>query len=88
MKQRHHEIIISDHAWQRWQERSGIEIKRTKLINVLTGKLNGALAVGLVLDHTSAGWLEVTPWLWATVRLTNMGWLVATFTAWEEREAG
>ena len=70
------------------QERAGISVKRTKLINVLTGKLNGALAVGLALDSTGAGWLEVTPWLWATVRLTNMGWLVATFTAWEEREAG
>lgn len=88
MKQRHHQIILSDHAWQRWQERSGSGMKRRKLTRLLTAKLNGALAVGLALDHTGAGWLEVTPWLWATVRLEAAGWVVVTFIAWDVAGAG
>jgi hypothetical protein len=53
--------ILTDHVWRHWQEWSGIGVRCFKLIQVLTGKLNVALAVGLVLDHTGTGWLEVNP---------------------------
>jgi len=88
LQPRHHEVILTDHAWARWQERSGIKIKRSKLIALLQAKLNNALALGLELDHTGAGWLEITPVLWATVRLGTDGWVVTTFTRWDEREVG
>ena len=88
IKPRHHQIILSDHAWQRWQECSGVRLTRRKLVRLLTVKLNGTLAVGLELDHTGAGWLEVTPWLWATVRLTDAGWMAMTFISWDESDAG
>jgi len=86
MNPRHHEVYLSEHAWERWIERSGIRIKRGKLIDQLRYKLNAAISTGLPLDDTGAGWLEITPLLWATVRLKDNGWLVTTFTSWEERE--
>ncbi|MEG6615369.1 hypothetical protein V6C27_02850 [Peptococcaceae bacterium 1198_IL3148] len=82
VKTRCHRVIITDHAWQRWQERAGIKIKRDKLTKLLTAKLNTALAVGLKIDHTGAGWLMLDQWLWANVRVTDRGWVVTTFINW------
>ena len=84
LQPRHHEVKLTDHAWSRWQERTGIKIKRGKLEQLLQAKLNNAIAVGLELDHTGAGWLEITPVVWATVRLGFAGWVVTTITGWRE----
>lgn len=79
MNQRHHSAILTDHAWKRWNERSTIKVKRSKLVGLLQVKLNNALTFGLRLDKTGAGKLEIYPGLCATVRITDHGWLVATF---------
>lgn len=84
---RHHEVIISDHAWQRWLERSGMKVKRKKLARAVRRKLTGVIqGSGMYLDKTGAGWLEMFPWLWAAVRLTDHGWLVTTFINWNQKE--
>lgn len=90
MYPRHFNVILRDHAWERYKERDGPQIKRSKLVGILIGKLNEAIDLGLRLDHTGAGWIEVTPWLWATVRLGQTAWVVETITRWDEKkgEAG
>lgn len=72
-----HRVILSNHAWDRFQERGGRK-KRTKLVNLITAKLNESLGPGLVVDRTGAAWVEVKPWLWASLRLTDIGWIVTT----------
>lgn len=65
-------------------ERAGFKIKRKKLRAILQAKLtNDAQGTGIYLDKTGAGWVELFPWLWATVRLTDRGWLVMTFEVWD-----
>lgn len=87
MNPRHHEVILGDHAWGRWLERcKGIKIKRGNLVSLLRYQLNVAISLGLPLDSTGAGWIEITPEIWATVRLTDLGWKVTTITRWDEKE--
>jgi len=86
MQPRHFEVIMREHAWERYQERGGPTTTRIKLRRHLVWLLNEALDAGLHLDHTGAGWLEITPVLWATVRLTDRAWVVETITRWDERE--
>lgn len=88
MRPRHFEVIFRPHAWDRYRERNGPKTTLKKLRRHLVYLLNEALDAGLHLDHTGAGWLEITPVLWATVRLGQTGWVVETFTRWDEREAG
>jgi len=90
IRARHQDVVISDHAWQRWTERAGVKIKRKKLAGNIRRKLTTAVqGTGMYLDKTGAGWLEIHPWLWAAVRLTNHGWLVTTFINWKhKKEAG
>lgn len=90
---RHHHVILPDHAWGRYKERCGHEIKaaqerrlRKGLERYLEYALNNAIAAGLALDHTGAAWLEIEPLLWATVRLGATGWVVSTITDWSEKE--
>ena len=85
LQPRHQEVYISSHAWdERWPERVGIKLSHKKLVRKLKGRLTAlAQSDGIHLDHTGACWVEVYPWLWATVRLTERGWLVMTFTVWD-----
>lgn len=88
MKPRHFEIIFRPHAWERYVLRNGPKTTQKKLKRHLVYLLNEALDAGLHLDRTGAGWLEITPVLWATVRLTDRAWVVETITRWDEREVG
>lgn len=98
LQPRHHEVILPDHAWGRYLERAGVDLKpwqekkvRVKLRQYLTARLNDEIAAGgLILDRTGAAWIEITPVLWATVRLGDGGWVITTFTDWSEksREVG
>lgn len=86
MRFRQQQVIISEHAWaKRWPERAGIKISKTRLARMLRRKLTeGARGRGLYPDATGAVWVEVLPpWLWATARLTEQGWVVTTFTTWD-----
>jgi len=84
-----HKVILSEHAWERFQERAGVEIKRTKLVCQLSAKLNNALRTsGLHPDKTGGVLLEVTSRLRAVVRITDRGWIVTTFVDWSKEEAG
>lgn len=85
LKPRRQEVMIIDHAWlDRWPERAGIRVSRKKIMGRLRSRLTDmARSEGIHLDPTGAGWVEVYPWLWATVRLTERGWLVMTFTVWD-----
>jgi hypothetical protein len=89
MRPRHHQAILTDHAWQRYQERSWKILKRTKLQSLCTVRLNEAIGKGMIVDYTGAGWFEVIPWLWAVVKVVDDGWLVLTFKVLEgEKEVG
>lgn len=88
MQPRDHEIMLTDHAWKRFKERSDKQIGRKKLKELLQDKLNAALGRGLSMDDTGAAWLEITPELWATVRLGIAGWVIPTIIRRGERAAG
>lgn len=84
-RQRNHQAILTDHAYQRWTERSWRELRRSKLQCLCTVRLNEAIGKGMQVDHTGAGWFEVIPWLWAGVKVVDSGWLVLTFKVLERR---
>lgn len=81
VKIRCHIVFVSDHAWNRWQERVG-KISRKKLTKLLTAKLNETIGVGLRIDSSGDGWVEAIPGVWAVIELTGRGWMVKTFTTW------
>ena len=85
MRPRHHQAILTDHAWQRWQERSWKQVKRDKLQSLCTVRLNEAIGMGMIVDHTGA-WFEVMPWLWAVAVLGTDGWVVKTFKVLEGKK--
>ncbi|SFR15313.1 hypothetical protein [Desulfoscipio geothermicus] len=74
-----YQVELSDHAWQRFCQRSEFRASRKKLLRRLKAQINTQLAVGMRLDKTSAGWLEVYPGVWAAVRLKGACWMVMTF---------
>lgn len=84
IKPRHQEVSISAHAWdERWPERVGIPLSRKHVARKIQARLTElARSDGIYLDRTGACWVEVYPWLWATVRLMDRGWMVTTFTVW------
>lgn len=88
MKPRSHDVIISPHAYGRWSERGGPAISRKKLEGLTKVKVNNALAIGLPIDHTRAGWVEVIPGLWAVVELHSIGFIVKTYRNRVEEKAG
>lgn len=80
--------MITDHAFDdRWPERAGVPVKKSKLMRALQIRLTSlAQSDGIRLDKTGAGRVKVYPWLYAAVRMTDRGWLVMTFLFGDESE--
>lgn len=74
-------VVLSNHAFNRWPERGGYKVKRSKLQSMMRAKVRNALALGLKLDKTGAGLVRVNRYMWAVVRLRNDAWVVTTFVA-------
>ena len=88
MKQRSYSVIISEHAYNRWLERGGPALTWKELTGLTRAKVNNAMAVGIPIDPTGAGWIEVIPGIWAIVELHSIGWIVKTFRNRVEKAAG
>lgn len=87
IKPKSHDVILSEHAWQRYCERANLKptpARRNKLRAFLHAKLNNAIGVGLHLDRTGAAWIEIEQLMWASARLTDRGWVVTTVVVWGE----
>lgn len=77
---RQQSVTISDHALDRWFERTGIRIKRSQLKRRIEGRLTAmAVTEGIQLDSEGSCGVDLYPWLWAVVKLTEVGWMVVTF---------
>lgn len=77
---RQQSVTITDHALCRWYERTGAPIKRTQLKRCIENRLTAlARADGIQLDGTGQCRVYVYPWVWAVVKLTEIGWMVTTF---------
>lgn len=87
IKPKSHDVILTEHAWQRYCERANVRPttgRKKRLATYLHSKLNSALGVGLHLDRSGAAWIEIEQLLWASARLTDRGWVVTTVMVWGE----
>ncbi|MCG8400086.1 MAG: hypothetical protein MJA84_00650 [Firmicutes bacterium] len=90
MKPRPHSVVLTEHAWERFQERAGpySRMPRRQLKRLLHSKLNNQLASGVYFDNTRAAKIEVLPWLTAVLEVTPSGWQVLTILYVDEEVAG
>ena len=72
-------LRISDHAWQRWNERVG-EVKKKDIRRLVMGRLRSQIRLGIKACDKEGFDLDLFPDLRAVLVIDPMGyWVVQTF---------
>jgi len=90
LKPRRYEVRLTDHGWERFQERGGPYVEsigRNKLHKIIHNKFNGAIGPGVLMDMDAAQ-VEVLPFLNAILAIQDNGWVVVTFKYVDREEVG
>jgi hypothetical protein len=81
-------LRISDHAWQRWNERVG-EVKKKDIRRLVMGRLRDQLRVGITACDPEAFELSIYPDVLAVLIIDPSGcWVVKTFRQLTGKSAG
>ena len=87
---RGYRVGLTNHAWERYLQRANIgrigKKNRDRLAAFIGFRLNEYLGLGVHVDPTGAVWVELTPVLWASVRLEACGWIVTSIMDWGEKK--
>ena len=87
---RGYRVGLTNHAWERYIQRSNVrrtgKKNRARVAAFIEYRLNDHLGLGVHVDPTGAVWVELTPVLWASVRLEASGWTVTSIMDWGEKK--